>query len=398
MCFLFGRKKILARQQALEEKIDKLTEDLKKTESSVKETVTTATNTSSNSLVGGVKMTLDAVTANINNVLSNNEKRIAEMRESLDKNLGEIRQDNEKRLAEMRQVVEEKLTATLGERLSQTVSAINEQLDKVSKGLGEMQNLTTGVTDLRRMLGNVKARGTLGEVSLENILSNILTSEQYSSQFNLSAKATDGRKIVDFAVILPGQKGEEKVFLPIDAKFPLEDYQKLVDASEKADAEKTDEYSKALMHAVKLQAKSIRDNYIMPPKTVDFALMYLPIEGLYAEVVRTPALLEELRTKYKVIPVGPTTISALLNSLQLGFRTLAVQKSSREIFDQLVRFQKDFGKFVELLGKAQNQIGTLGKTLEEATKKTDMIQKNLNKIERIAPPEETQTISLTTIE
>lgn len=398
MCFLFGRKKILARQQALEEKIDKLTEDLKKTESSVKETVTTATNTSSNSLVGGVKMTLDAVTANINNVLSNNEKRIAEMRESLDKNLGEIRQDNEKRLAEMRQVVEEKLTATLGERLSQTVSAINEQLDKVSKGLGEMQNLTTGVTDLRRMLGNVKARGTLGEVSLENILSNILTAEQYSSQFNLSAKATDGRKIVDFAVILPGQKGEEKVFLPIDAKFPLEDYQKLVDASEKADAEKTDEYSKALMHAVKLQAKSIRDNYIMPPKTVDFALMYLPIEGLYAEVVRTPALLEELRTKYKVIPVGPTTISALLNSLQLGFRTLAVQKSSREIFDQLVRFQKDFGKFVELLGKAQNQIGTLGKTLEEATKKTDMIQKNLNKIERIAPPEETQTISLTTIE
>lgn len=398
MCFLFGRKKILARQQALEEKIDKLTEDLKKTESSVKETVTTATNTSSNSLVGGVKMTLDAVTANINNALSNNEKRIAEMRESLDKNLGEIRQDNEKRLAEMRQVVEEKLTATLGERLSQTVSAINEQLDKVSKGLGEMQNLTTGVTDLRRMLGNVKARGTLGEVSLENILSNILTAEQYSSQFNLSAKATDGRKIVDFAVILPGQKGEEKVFLPIDAKFPLEDYQKLVDASEKADAEKTDEYSKALMHAVKLQAKSIRDNYIMPPKTVDFALMYLPIEGLYAEVVRTPALLEELRTKYKVIPVGPTTISALLNSLQLGFRTLAVQKSSREIFDQLVRFQKDFGKFVELLGKAQNQIGTLGKTLEEATKKTDMIQKNLNKIERIAPPEETQTISLPTIE
>lgn len=398
MCFLFGRKKILARQQALEEKIDKLTEDLKKTESSVKETVTTATNTSSNSLVGGVKMTLDAVTANINNVLSNNEKRIAEMRESLDKNLGEIRQDNEKRLAEMRQVVEEKLTATLGERLSQTVSAINEQLEKVSKGLGEMQNLTTGVTDLRRMLGNVKARGTLGEVSLENILSNILTAEQYSSQFNLSAKATDGRKIVDFAVILPGQKGEEKVFLPIDAKFPLEDYQKLVDASEKADAEKTDEYSKALMHAVKLQAKSIRDNYIMPPKTVDFALMYLPIEGLYAEVVRTPALLEELRTKYKVIPVGPTTISALLNSLQLGFRTLAVQKSSREIFDQLVRFQKDFGKFVELLGKAQNQIGTLGKTLEEATKKTDMIQKNLNKIERIAPPEETQTISLPTIE
>lgn len=398
MCFLFGRKKILARQQAIEEKIEKLTEELLRMDKSVKETVTTATSSSSEALVGGVKMTLEAVASNINNVLTNNEKRITEMRESLDKNLGEIRQDNEKRLGEMRQVVEEKLTSTLSERLAQTVSAINERLDAVNKGLGEMQNLTCGVTDLRRMLGNVKTRGVFGEVSLANILSNILTTEQYATQFNLSARMGETRRVVDFAVILPGGKGNERVFLPIDAKFPLEDYQRLVVAADEADAEKVAECTKALANAVKTQAKNIKENYVIPPKTVDFALMYLPIEGLYAEVVKDPVLLEELRNKYKVIPVGPTTISALLNSLQLGFRTLAVQKSSKEIFDQLVKFQKDFGKFVELLGRAQNQIGLVGKTLEEATKRTDMIQKNLIKMERITPPEETQTISLPTIE
>lgn len=398
MCFLFGRKKILARQQAIEEKIEKLTEELLRMDKSVKETVTTATSSSSEALVGGVKMTLEAVATNISNVLTNNEKRITEMRESLDKNLSEIRQDNEKRLGEMRQVVEEKLTSTLSERLAQTVSAINERLDAVNKGLGEMQNLTCGVTDLRRMLGNVKTRGVFGEVSLANILSNILTTEQYATQFNLSARTGDTRRVVDFAVILPGGKGNERVFLPIDAKFPLEDYQRLVVAADEADAEKVAECTKALANAVKTQAKSIKENYVIPPKTVDFALMYLPIEGLYAEVVKDPVLLEELRNKYKVIPVGPTTISALLNSLQLGFRTLAVQKSSKEIFDQLVKFQKDFGKFVELLGRAQNQIGLVGKTLEEATKRTDIIQKNLIKMERITPPEEQETIALPTVE
>ena len=386
MC-LFGRKKILAQQRELAEKIDELAKETQRMRDSINATVNTAVGVANTALIGGVNSTLDRFAENVSNVLTNNEKRINEMRSTIDKNLVEIRQDNEKRLAEMKQVVEEKLTSSLNERLTQTFSVINERLDEVNKGLGEMRNLTTGVTDLKKMLGNVKTRGVFGEVSLSNILSNILTPEQYKEQFNLSNRAEDaGRKAVDFAVVLPGQNDEEKVYLPIDAKFPLEDYQRLVTASETADVEGVNEASKALVNAIKLQAKSISENYIKPPKTVNFAIMYLPIEGLYAEVVRNAGLLEELRTKYGVTPAGPTTITALLNSLQVGFKTLAVQKSSRAIYDSLVKFRKDFGQFVELLDKAQKQIDTVGRTLEDATKRTNIIQKGLDKVEGITPP------------
>ena len=386
MC-LFGRKKILAQQRELAEKIDELAKETQRMRDSINATVNTAVGVANTALIGGVNSTLDRFAENVSNVLTNNEKRINEMRSTIDKNLVEIRQDNEKRLAEMKQVVEEKLTSSLNERLTQTFSVINERLDEVNKGLGEMRNLTTGVTDLKKMLGNVKTRGVFGEVSLSNILSNILTPEQYKEQFNVSNRAEDaGRKAVDFAIVLPGQNDEEKVYLPIDAKFPLEDYQRLVTASETADVEGVNEASKALVNAIKLQAKSISENYIKPPKTVNFAIMYLPIEGLYAEVVRNAGLLEELRTKYGVTPAGPTTITALLNSLQVGFKTLAVQKSSRAIYDSLVKFRKDFGQFVELLDKAQKQIDTVGRTLEDATKRTNIIQKGLDKVEGITPP------------
>lgn len=390
MCFLFGKKKIIAKQRELSDKIDKLAEDMRQMDRTIKETVNTTVNTavgtSNSALMGGVKNTLDTVAANIRTVLEVNEKSIVDMRSSLDKNLSEIRQDNEKRLGEIRQVVEEKLTSTLNERLSQTVSAINERLDAVNKGLGEMQSLTVGVTDLKKMLGNVKTRGVYGETGLANILENVFTPQQYEVQFNLGKKG-DARKLVDFAVAMPGKNDDEKVYLPIDAKFPLEDYQRLVAAADEGNADAVADASKALENAIKIQAKSIKENYIVPPKTVDFALMYLPIEGLYAEVVRVPGLLEELRNKYKVIPVGPTTVTALLNSLQLGFRTLALQKSSRMIFDELTKFKDDFTKFGGLLEKAQGQVGTAGKTLEEATKKTNTILRKLEKFETNAPPE-----------
>ena len=292
----------------------------------------------------------------------------------------------------MKQVVEEKLTATLNERLSQTFKAISERLDEVNKGLGEMRNLTTGVTDLKKMLGNVKTRGVFGEVSLRNILENILTEEQYACQFNLSGREDDGRRVVDFAVILPGQSKEDKVYLPIDAKVPLEDYQRLVSAADEGDKQKTEEASKALVNAIKIQAKSIKENYIIPPKTVNFALMYLPIEGLYAEVVRNAGLLEELREKYKIIPAGPTTISALLNSLQIGFKTLAIQRSSKEIYESLIKFRGDFAKFTELLEKAQSQISLAGRTLDDATKRTNTIIKKLDKVESLTPPEDGELV------
>ena len=393
MC-LFGRKKILQKQRELSDKIDFLTVEITKREREIEAlkneltgTVVNTVTASNTALIGGVKSTMDAVAENVKTVLGENEKRIQEMRVSMDKNLAEIRENNEKRLTEMKQVVEEKLTASLNERLTQAFSSVNESLAKVNQGLGEMKNLTGGVTDLKKMLGNVKTRGVFGEVSLSNILMNILTPDQYKEQFNLAERgADDGRHVVDFVVILPGQGKGDQVYLPIDAKFPLEDYQRLVSASDLGDAEGVAAASKAVVNAIKSQAMDIRDKYVRPPKTVDFAIMYLPIEGLYAEVVRNAGLLEELRNKYKVIPAGPTTVTALLNSLQIGFKTLAVQKSSKEIYDSLIKFKKDFTTFVELIEKAQNQLETVGRTLGDATKRTGIIQKGLDKVETITPP------------
>ena len=387
MCFLFGRKKLLAKQEELLRRTEELEKELAFTRESIGQLISTTVVTSNNTLLDGVKNTLQAVTDNVNNTLKNNEVRIAEVKSDLNRNLAEIRADNEKRLTEMRQVVEEKLTSTINERLSQTFVTINERLDAVNKGLGEMQSLTTGVTDLKKILGNVRTRGTFGEISLSNLLSNILTTEQYKEQYKLKTRANDlhDRK-VDFVILLPGENKDEKVLLPIDAKFPIEDYQRLVAASEAGDQIATQESVKALENAVKQQAKSIKEKYIVPPQTVDFAIMYLPIEGLYAEVARNAGLLEELRAKYKVIPAGPTTIAALLNSLQIGFKTLAVQKSSKEIYELLVKFKGDFVTFIGNIEKAQTQVGQIGKTLEDATKRTAMMMKKIEKVEGLAPP------------
>ena len=302
----------------------------------------------------------------------------------MEKSLKDVREDNEKQLGAMRNVVEQKLTETLGERLSSTFNAINERLDAVNKGLGEMQSLNNGVTDLRKVLSNVKTRGIWGEVSLENLLDGILTREQYVIQKNVSGKRNG--EAVDFAVVLPG-KSEGKVYLPIDVKFPLEDYQRLVDSSESGNVVAMQEAVKGLENAIKTQAKSIKEKYLNPPLTTDFALMYLPIEGLYAEVIRNPGLIEELQSRYKVVPCGPTTISAILNSLQLGFRTLAIQRSSKEVFDLLAAFRKDFEKFVANLDQAQRQVEGAGRTLEDATKRTSIIMKKLNKVETLPLPE-----------
>ena len=390
MCFGF-RKKVLRRQ---EEILNKL-EEAEQANRAGREALTTAMSVSNTALIGGIKTTLDAVVGNVDIMRKTNETRIAEVNATLDKNLSEIRfnmekslkdvrEDNEKQLGAMRNVVEQKLTETLGERLSSTFNAINERLDAVNKGLGEMQSLNNGVTDLRKVLSNVKTRGIWGEVSLENLLDGILTREQYVIQKNVSGKRNG--EAVDFAVVLPG-KSEGKVYLPIDVKFPLEDYQRLVDSSESGNVVAMQEAVKGLENAIKTQAKSIKEKYLNPPLTTDFALMYLPIEGLYAEVIRNPGLIEELQSRYKVVPCGPTTISAILNSLQLGFRTLAIQRSSKEVFDLLAAFRKDFEKFVANLDQAQRQVEGAGRTLEDATKRTSIIMKKLNKVETLPLPE-----------
>lgn len=390
MCFGF-RKKVLRRQEEILKKL----EEAEQANRAGREAITTAMTVSNTALIGGIKTTLDAVVGNVDIMRKTNETRIAEVNATLDKNLSEIRfnmekslkdvrEDNEKQLGAMRNVVEQKLTETLGERLSSTFNAINERLDAVNKGLGEMQSLNNGVTDLRKVLSNVKTRGIWGEVSLENLLDGILTREQYVVQKNVSGKRNG--EAVDFAVVLPG-KSEGKVYLPIDVKFPLEDYQRLVDSSESGNVVAMQEAVKGLENAIKTQAKSIKEKYLNPPLTTDFALMYLPIEGLYAEIIRNPGLIEELQSRYKVVPCGPTTISAILNSLQLGFRTLAIQRSSKEVFDLLAAFRKDFEKFVANLDQAQRQVEGAGRTLEDATKRTSIIMKKLNKVETLPLPE-----------
>ena len=348
--------------------------------------ISDVTQLSNSALVNGINSTLNAVMENVKTISTTNEQRILEVRTQVEKNLTEIRADNEKQLNAMREVVEEKLTKTVNERISSTFTTINQRLDEVNKGLGELQSLSGGVNDLKKVLTNVKTRGVWGEVSLANILDGILTQEQYVMQYNVTGRRRgDDSGLVDFAIVLPGKKDGERVYLPIDAKFPSEDYQRLLDASEKGDAAGIELASKALAAAVKKQARSIRDNYINPPQTTDFAVMYLPTEGLYAEVIRNAGLAEELQGQLKVVPAGPTTITALINSLQLGFRTLAVQKSSREVFDLLMKFKKDFVQFAGQITRAQGQIEGVNKILDEASRRNDMIMKKLDKAEGLAP-------------
>lgn len=393
MCFGF-RKKLLKRQEEIISRLEKLESRGDRD----KEVITTAISSSNSAMISGVKSTIDAVADNVSNMGKTYEARIGEVKEELNRNLTEIRanlenslksvrEDNEKQLTAMRGVVEEKLAGTLNERLNQTFSVISARLDAVNKSLGEMQELNHGVTDLKKVLANVKTRGIWGEVSLENLLDGILTRDQYLTQQNVSGRKNG--EAVDFAVVLPGQGNgkADRVYLPIDVKFPLEDYQRLVESSEIGDLEAMSAASKGLENAIKSQAKSIRDKYINPPKTTDFAVMYLPIEGLYAEVVRNPGLIEELQSKFKIIPAGPTTISAMLNSFQMGFKTLAIQRSSKEVFDLFAKFKKDFGKFIENVEKAQRQVETVGNTLAEATKNTQQIKKSLEKAESLSLPE-----------
>ena len=376
------QKEMAASLDAVSTKLELVTQENAK----LREYITQVTQLSNTSLIGGINSTLGAVMDNVKNISQANEARILEVRTQVEKNLNEIRQDNEKQLTAMRAVVEEKLTKTLNDRISTTFSTINQRLDDVNKGLGELQSLSGGVNDLKKVLTNVKTRGVWGEVSLANILEGILTREQYVTQYNVTGrKRGDDSGLVDFAIVLPGKSEQERVFLPIDAKFPSEDYQRLVDASERGDVVGVDAASKALAATVKRQARSIRDNYINPPKTTDFAVMYLPTEGLYAEVIRNAGLAEELQGQFKVIPAGPTTVTALINSLQLGFRTLAVQKSSREVFDLLIKFKKDFVTFAGQITRVQGQLEGANKILDEASRRSDIIMKKLDKAEGLAP-------------
>ncbi len=310
------------------------------------------------------------------------EQRIGEMRATLDQQLQRLQADNAQKLEQMRATVDEKLQTTLETRLGQSFQLVSERLEQVQRGLGEMQALATGVGDLKRVLSNVKTRGGWGEVQLDNILEQTLVAEQYARGVRVRPESAEA---VDFAVKLPGRGNDDvPVWLPIDAKFPREDYERLLDAQEAGDVEAVRVAGMQLERVIRLQARSISDKYVVPPHTTDFAVMFLCTEGLYAETIRRPGLVDALQREHRIVIAGPTTITALLNSLQMGFRTLAIEQRSSEVWKLLGAVKGEFGKFAGILEKAEKQVSTVGRSLGEASRKTRTIERRLRGVESLS--------------
>jgi DNA recombination protein RmuC len=314
-----------------------------------------------------------------------NEQKLERMRETVEKQLRVLREENGSKLEEMRKTVDEKLNQTLEKRLGESFKLVSERLEMVHRGLGEMQTLASGVGDLKRVLSNVKTRGIWGEIQLENLLEQILTIEQYAK--NVATKPGSNDR-VEFAIKLPGRDTEESiVWLPIDAKFPQEDYQRLLEAQDQANAVLAEEAAKALENRIKSEAKDIANKYVCVPHTTEFAILFLPIEGLYAEVLRRPGLCDTIMRNYKVIIAGPTTLSALLNSLQMGFRTLAVEKRSSEVWSLLSVVKTEFGKFGDLLDKTHKKLQEASNSIDVAARKSRTIERKLKNVQEL-PQEE----------
>ena len=323
----------------------------------------------------------DSLGQRLQDLIQRNEQRIGEMRGTLEQQLQTLQRDNAEKLDQMRVTVDEKLQSTLEARLGASFQLVSDRLEQVQRGLGEMQQLATGVGDLKRVLTNVKNRGSWGEVQLENILEQTLTQEQYARGVKVRP---DSGEMVDIAVRLPGRSPDDvPVWLPIDSKFPSEDYERLLDAQEQGDVEGVRQQGAQLERAIRIQAKSISDKYIVPPHTTDFAVMFLPTEGLYAEVIRRPGLVDLLQREHRVVVAGPTTVTALLNSLQMGFRTLAIEQRSSEVWVLLGAVKSEFGKFAGILEKAEKQISTVGRSLGEASRKTRTIERRLRGVESL---------------
>ncbi len=318
-------------------------------------------------------------TQQLNTLTQSNEQRLEKMRLTVEEKLKSLQEDNSQKLEKMRETVDEKLHATLEKRLGESFKLVSERLELVHKGLGEMQSLAVGVGDLKKVLSNVKTRGILGEFQLGSILEQILAPEQYAK--NVATKK-GSRENVEFAIVLPGRDDNGAVvYLPLDSKFPVENYHTLLEAYEHGDHTALEEASRQLDATIKKCAKDIRDKYLDPPNTTDFGIMFLPFEGLYAEVVKRTGLIEILQRDFKVIITGPTTLAAILNSLQMGFRTLAIEKRSSEVWTLLSAVKTDFGKFGDILEKTQKKLQEASNTIEDAAKKSRTIEKKLKDVQ-----------------
>ena len=310
-----------------------------------------------------------------------NEQRLEAVRATVEQRLDVLRDENAQKLDQMRATVDEKLQTTLDQRLGASFKLVSDRLDQVHKGLGEMQNLATGVGDLKKVLTNIKTRGTWGEVQLENLLEQMLVPAQYEK--NVATRPGRAER-VEFAIRLPGRGEDRKPFwLPIDAKFPLEDFQRLQDAQDRGDLAGVESSGKALEDRVKKQARDIHEKYVEPPHTTDFALLYLPVESLYGEVLRRPGLADTIQREYQVTLAGPTTLAAILNSLQMGFRTLAIEQRSSEVQRLLGAVKTDFGRFGDLLSRTKKQLDTVSNTLGDAEVRTRAIERKLRGVEAL---------------
>jgi DNA recombination protein RmuC len=334
---------------------------------------------------GSLKRFGDTLNQTLSNLTESNAQRMAEVRATLEAKIKDLQTDNGMRLEEMRKTVDEKLHATLETRLGESFKLVSDRLEKVHQGLGEMQQLAIGVGDLKRVLTNVKTRGTWGEVQLEMLLEQVLTPDQYAK--NVETVVGTGAR-VEFAIRLPGTvEGGTPVWMPIDAKFPKEQYERLVDAADRADAEGVVTAGKELERAVRLEAKTIAEKYLSPPLTTDFAILFLPTEGLYAEVMRRPGLADDLQRTFRVSIAGPSTLSALLNSLQMGFRTLALEKRSSEVWQVLGAVKTEFGKFGDVLSATKATLERAAKNIEQAETRSRQMARKLKSVEAL--PSET---------
>lgn len=322
------------------------------------------------------------VTQTLDEKLSVNERRLSEMRQTLGDSMLRMQGENEKKLEQIRETVDEKLNTTLDKRLGESFRTVSERLEQVYKGLGEMQNLAVGVGDLKKVFTSVKTRGVWGEVQLGALLDQVMAPGQYDT--NVAVKPGSAER-VEFAVRLPAKDAEgDIIYLPIDAKFPIEDYQRLLDVSETGSKQEVEAAGRALELTIRNEAKRIRTKYIDPPNTTDFAVMFLPAEGLFAEVLKRSGIVEQLQNDYRVVITGPTTLLALLNSLQMGFRTMAIERRSSEVWQLLGAVKTEFGRFAELLNKTQQRLHQATASIEDAARKTRTIQRKLQSVQELS--------------
>jgi len=381
--------------QLLDKKLSDLGRNAADSDRALREEVQGSVKVLGDNIVATQKEKLELVAKELAGLAQKQEQAQENLRESVEHRLDILRSENSEKLEKIRKTVDEQLQGTLEKRLGESFKLVSERLEQVHKGLGEMQSLASGVGDLKRVLSNVKVRGAWGEVQLGNLLEQVLTPEQYLKN---AVTKPGSQERVEFAIRLPGREdGEPEVLLPIDAKFPLEDYDRLTQAAEKVDAGAVEAAGKQLEARVRNSAKEIRDKYLNPPHTTDFAIMFMPTEGLYAEVLRRPGLIEQVQRDCRVTLAGPTTLAATLNALQMGFRTLAIQKRSSEVWRVLEAVKAEFGKYGTMLDQVQKKLHEASNTIEKVTARQRAVDRKLRAVESISDDEAEAILGLTPV-